>query len=608
MKILHYKLKIVFLLASFFTIQLFQTKTAFATTNFTTDYNVTYAVPEKGPTKATMSVTLTNTTADHYASSYKMKLGFDQVQNLQAKDQLGSIKADLKKVSDGYDLSLIFNKKSVGIGSKHTFTITFETPSILKDSGEIKEINIPGLSDPAQFRNFTVEVKTPPSFGKASFIKPHKNDSTLVFSKDDLGKSGIAIGFGDMQYFDFSLSYHLRNSNLYATKTEIALPPDTNYQKVYITDISPRPSNVRVDEDGNWLAEYALRPAKKVDVKVSGFAEIRHTPEKTPITQKEITTYTRATRYWQSTDPKIITLAKELKEPQAIYEYVIKNLQYDFGRVSQNQNRLGAVGALNNPSSAVCREFTDLFIAISRAAGIPTREVNGFAYTQNTVQRPLSLVQDVLHSWPEYYDMDKKTWVMVDPTWGATTGGTDYFNVFDFDHFTFARKGVSDSSPIPAGGYKSSENRTEKDVTVNLSKKPPLKENEFKIKSNLNKSYIAGFPVSLQVTIENDGPGSSYSPLYASSADLPPHDLITEKLFIPPYGKKAVDVKYEKLSFLTNTDASITMRFEDKKVSEKVSITPFFFNFYILGGITIGILTIIILINSGKSRRLRLFR
>ncbi len=30
---------------------------------------------------------------------------------------------------------------------------------------------------------------------------------------------------------------------------------------------------------------------------------------------------------------------------------------------------------------------------------------------------------------------------MIDPTWGATTGGVDYFETLDFDHFAFVVKG-----------------------------------------------------------------------------------------------------------------------------------------------------------------------
>ncbi len=63
----------------------------------------------------------------------------------------------------------------------------------------------------------------------------------------------------------------------------------------------------------------------------------------------------------------------------------------------------------------------------------------------------MSLVKDVLHAWPEYYDESKKTWIMIDPTWGNTTHGMDYFSSLDFEHITFVIKGLSSTYPVPAG-------------------------------------------------------------------------------------------------------------------------------------------------------------
>ena len=142
-------------------------------------------------------------------------------------------------------------------------------------------------------------------------------------------------------------------------------------------------------------------------------------------------------------NPIIIDEAKNLKTAKGIYDFVSTKLKYDYERVKPNVERLGAVNALNNPNSAICMEFTDLFIALARAAGIPAREVNGFAYTENPKIQPLSLVNDVLHAWPEYYDYEKGVWIPVDPTWASTTGGVDYFNKLDLRHFTFVMHGKS---------------------------------------------------------------------------------------------------------------------------------------------------------------------
>ena len=204
--------------------------------------------------------------------------------------------------------------------------------------------------------------------------------------------------------------------------------------------MNPAPENVTKDKDGNWLATYLLRPRSSTRVEVRGKAAVSLFPKPEALSDESRAEYLKEKPYWQVSDSRIQKLAKDLKTPKAIYDYVVKSLTYDFERVKKQQARLGAVATLQNPTSAVCLEFTDLFIAITRAAGIPAREVEGFAFTDNQKQRPLSLVQDILHAWPEYYDDTRQMWIMVDPTWGNSTGGVDYFDVLDFDHFAFVRK------------------------------------------------------------------------------------------------------------------------------------------------------------------------
>src|SRR3989344_2583826 len=150
-------------------------------------------------------------------------------------------------------------------------------------------------------------------------------------------------------------------------------------------------------------------------------------------------------------------------------------------------------------------EFTVLFIALARAAGIPAREVNGFAYTQNEKERPLSLVKDVLHAWPEYYDSDIQTWVMVDPTWGNTTGGVDYFYTLDFDHFAFVIKGVNSSYPIPAGGYKISQDLQTKDININFGDNFGTPTQTLSLSENFSDNYFSGANIQGNILIRNVG-------------------------------------------------------------------------------------------------------
>jgi len=440
--------------------------------NFTTDYSVTYTVGEKQLTHVVFTITLTNTSSRAIANSYVMKIGFNDIQNLKIVEKKEQINPQLTKTNDGYMITAVFNTKAVGLGTKLPFTVSFDTRDVAKQYGKALEINIPGIANPDDFSLFTVQVKIPSSFGNPSYSKPRSATNDLIFTKNQLGKSGISITFGKEQLYAFTLKYHLYNNILWSQQT-IALPPATNYQDVALTDIEPKPKSITRDGNGNVIAYYHVPWFRTELITVHGVARVQLTPKQEILSQADMQKNILAKPYWETNDQGVQKLAQQLKTPQAIYAYVVKKLSYDFSRVTHDKPRLGAVRSLQNPKSAACREFTDLFIALSRAAGIPAREVDGFAYTENPTQRPISLVRDILHAWPEYYDATKKAWIMIDPTWGNTTGGVDYFTTLDVDHLAFVVKGEDSSSPLPAGGYKSSQNFQEKDVSVTFANNFP---------------------------------------------------------------------------------------------------------------------------------------
>lgn len=437
--------------------------------NFKTSYDITYTVSDDGNTHVVLKAKLTNTTSQFYASSYQVSVGFAKIHNLKAFDEDGEIIPKVSKTEDGQSIKLTFNKKVVGISKNLPFSLFFDTKEVAQKLGEVWEVNIPGITNQDAFEDLSVHVRVPESFGQPTFIKPKPaNTINLDYNKEGLGKSGISLGFGNKQYYAFNLKYHLKNDNIFPIQTEIALPPKTGYQDVVIDSIDPKPNDIRIDTDGNSLAKYSLPTSKNLDITVKGRVVVNLKPKNQPLSSKLEREYLKQKPYWE-TNKKIHELAKSLKTPDAIYEYIVKNLVYDFSRVTGNSPRLGAKAVLDNPNSAVCLEFTDLFVAIARAAGIPSREVDGFAYTQNPKQRPLSLIKDILHAWPEYYDKNRKSWIMIDPTWGNTTGGLDYFYTLDFDHIAFVIKGISSTYPIPAGGYKIEGLTDVKDVEISFT-------------------------------------------------------------------------------------------------------------------------------------------
>jgi hypothetical protein len=364
-------------------------------------------------------------------------------------------------------------------------------------------------------------------------------DTTYYYDKDTISNSALVAGFGKFQVFSFVLNYHLENTNNKSSILNIAIPPDTSYQRMYYENIDPIPENVSVDSDGNWIAQFRLKSKEKINVKVEGNVQVFANPRRFLIPEPvNLLNNLKTTKYWDAEDPEIKKLAKELKTTENIYKYVVEKLKYNKDKVNSSAQRLGSKEILFQPQNATCMEFTDLFIALSRAAGIPAREINGYAYTENTDIQPLSLLNDVLHSWPEYWNDDIKAWVPVDPTWESTSG-IDYFTKFDLRHFTFVIHGIDPESPLSPGFYKS-DNNFQKDVFVNFGQLPEKKNNIPLIKSSFNDSFL--IDRNIEISLENRGATTIYDTSLNIFFDKKNIDEEFVKI-LPPYSTKKINIK-----------------------------------------------------------------
>lgn len=581
-----------------------------ATKYFDTGYDVVYTISDDGMTHVSINGTLTNTTSLVYATMYNIDFNFTTIQNLTASDKKGELVPRMKKSKNGIHVTLPFKDKVAGIGKSMQFSMSFDTPDIAKEQGNIWEVTIPEMNNQTTFTQLNVKVNVPPTFGPPSIIKPHITNSDLLFTKNDLGNSGISISFGTKQAYTFRLIYHLKNTNVFPVKTEVALPPQTNYQVVVLQKLNPVPKNVVLDSDNNWIAQYYLLPSQQVDVTADGIITVSDQPTKELLTDQERTQDLQSQPYWDVTNPLILQKAKSLKTPEAIYNFVVETLHYDFNRINKNEPRLGAATVLQNPSSAVCLEFTDLFIALSRAAGIPAREVDGYAYTQNTTERPLSFVKDILHAWPEYYDSEKQIWIMVDPTWGNTTHNIDYFHQLDFDHVAFVIKGAESTYPIPAGVYKSSDDENKKDINMKFSAIIDPPQEQISFTPIVETKYFAGLPMGGQIQIKNTGEVLMQPrEMLLTSDNLQPALQHIDLPSVPPYGIVDQTFTFQRLSFLTNATYPFTIQLAGHTMTDYIVATPFVLTKeVIIGGLFVVLFTIIIFIVARKAGRVHVSR
>lgn len=536
---------------------------AVAAEEFYTDTNSVYSVQESGITMVTNDVTLENKFSTVYATAYSLSLSGTNPKNVKALENGKELQLSTQTQEDRTDITVNFENALVGKGKSRNFEIKYEVDSVAVRTGEVWEISIPRLLSPENYRDFQLTLEVPVAFGQLAYTSPdpisRQEDISVkryVFSKDSLSRTGVTAAFGNFQVFSFDLTYHLENPLKKQAFIDVAIPPDTAYQRVYYRTIDPKPETVTTDSDGNWLARFKLAPRQVIEAKVGGEVQIFAFPRQFPTSSKEtLFRNTQESKYWQVNDPKIKALAGRLRTPKEIYDYVVSTLSYDYNRVTPNVDRIGAVGALQAPDQAICMEFTDLFIAIARAAGIPAREVNGYAYTENPEIEPLSLVADVLHAWPEYWDSARNVWVPVDPTWGSTTGGVDFFSKLDLRHFTFVNHGVDSEIPYPPGSYKLGAN-PQKDVFVNFGKLYEPRSSIPQTEVNISSYLLYRVPM-VTVSIYNPGPVMLH--------DLPVQILFDntqasiQSISIPPFATEKLSVKVPVGVFGISTPANITV-------------------------------------------------
>jgi hypothetical protein len=566
---------LVFLGAGFF-------QPALALDEFDTSYQIDYTVNSDTSITVVQKISLTNRLANVYASEYKINLGTTRIKDIWAKDSAGSLFPDIETGPNSTSITLKFGQKVVGKGNTLSFTLGYTSNDYAIKSGRVLEIAIPKIAESQNLSNLQVILSVPAQFESPAYIfpQPQKTEKAdgltkYYFSSLEAGQQSISAAFGNFQIFNFIFYYHLINKNPTKVKFEVALPPDTLTQQVFYNSISPAPENITVDNDGNWLGTFIVDSLDKVDVTASGSAKIFLKPYNKDLMPSFVSgNYLAPQEYWETDSEEIKSLAQELNSPKNIYDFVVNSLIYDYAKVELKPQRLGALKTLDNKSSAVCMEFTDLFIALSRAADIPAREVNGYAYTNNPNLRPLSLQQDILHAWPQYYDRDSKAWVSIDPTWGNTTGGVDFFHKLDLNHFAFVFHGLDSQYPLSPGSYKD-VNDNSKDIVIDFGTKvEPL--DKVEVKADLPEKVLAGVPIKAKFFLKNQGNYALHQKLITiSSSDLnfPAKDYKVK--IVPPFAFTEISLDFPKTSVFTNGVKTVTVAYEGLTREFEVEVRSF---------------------------------
>jgi hypothetical protein len=157
----------------------------------------------------------------------------------------------------------------------------------------------------------------------------------------------------------------------------------------------------------------------RLEVDVEIYRYDLSTARQTDLTPDERRKYLANEKYLEKDDPSIQAAAKQiqagsdLETVQAVQAFVEKNMRHTGNRPKEQ----GAVNALAL-GEGKCSEFSDVFVALCRAKGIPARTCDGFLAV------PVRPGNTGLHQWAEVFLKDYG-WVPFDPLHIA--GGSNQF-------------------------------------------------------------------------------------------------------------------------------------------------------------------------------------
>jgi transglutaminase-like putative cysteine protease len=211
------------------------------------------------------------------------------------------------------------------------------------------------------------------------------------------------------------------------------LPP---YQTVRSMEISPEGYQLIVDEYGNRYAEFDLSdmpPGATIQIQLAYTVSVNEPAyDLADCTGDMPDEFTQAELHVESNNVQIVELSQEVVEGKStvceqvrsIYDYIGNHLVYSF-----NGADWGAQAALGE-MGADCTEYASLMMALTRAAGIPARYLEGL-WAGGDLGSQGARTE---HAWLEVY-LPGVGWTPMDPTLGRSSLSRDeYFAHLPPDH------------------------------------------------------------------------------------------------------------------------------------------------------------------------------
>lgn len=280
----------------------------------------------------------------------------------------------------------------------------------LQAESPLGTIAIPALDYPSKQFNETVEVYLPLSQGipipvgiEAQESAASNNTQMYRFKRDGKRRQAIVLDFATVYTQQLTWDFELTNSRWWWQTIQLVLPPDTNQQSVELTKVSPQPTSIRLDQDGNILLNYRLGPKQALPVQLAARTTVRslryNLDDSRLISEvpNSLKVYTSLDGAWADGAPLegFDQQAAAVPQVRQAYQHIVAK--------AQTTSREDYIDLVNK------------MVADLRASGIPARLVEGLV-THNGSQQ---LQQPVQHLWAEAY-LPGTGWLTLDPALGIS--------------------------------------------------------------------------------------------------------------------------------------------------------------------------------------------
>jgi PKD repeat protein len=143
------------------------------------------------------------------------------------------------------------------------------------------------------------------------------------------------------------------------------------------------------------------------------------------IYEKELKQYTKSSKYIDSDNEAIKETVKQVvgaetmpyKVAEKLYNYVVQKLEYDYEKLAQiNSGKFGETNKASeilNLDKGVCEDYSILYAALCRAAGIPAKYVSGVPIRSIAYEESKELANG--HAWNEI-NLPGLGWIPIDTT------------------------------------------------------------------------------------------------------------------------------------------------------------------------------------------------